>query len=148
LPGWIVSSQLWKRSITCARSAPVSSRFPQTTAKSSAKQMGSALSYKLFLPYFLFLPTSTESAYVTSKGQVVVPARLRRKLGIKAGTRLNFSLEAGRLVVQPVTREFIDSYCGIFKSKSEEKSAVQELLDDRAGERAREDREIAADKRK
>ena len=91
---------------------------------------------------------ATESAYVTSKGQVVVPARLRRKLGIKAGTRLNFSEEAGRMIVQPVTKEFIDSYCGIFRSKPGEKSAVQELMEDRAKERAREDREIAADKRK
>ena len=91
---------------------------------------------------------ATESAYVTSKGQVVVPARLRRKLGIKTGTRLNFSEEAGRMIVQPVTKEFIDSYCGIFKSKPGEKSAVQELMEDRAKERAREDREIAADKRK
>jgi AbrB family looped-hinge helix DNA binding protein len=90
----------------------------------------------------------TESAYVTSKGQVVVPARLRRKFGITPGTRLNFSEEKGRIVVQPVTKEFIDSFCGIFKLKPGEKSAVQELLEDRDRERAREDRELAEDKRK
>lgn len=94
------------------------------------------------------MPPATESSYVTSKGQVVVPARLRRKFGIKAGTRLNFSEDGGRIVVQPVTREFIDSFCGVFKSKPGGKSAVQELLEDRAEERAREDRELASDKRK
>jgi AbrB family looped-hinge helix DNA binding protein len=91
---------------------------------------------------------TTESAYVTSKGQVVVPARLRRRFGIKAGTRLNFSEENGRMVVQPVTSEFIDSFCGVFKSKSGGKSAVQELLADRAKERAKEARALAADRRK
>ncbi|MGA2281845.1 MAG: hypothetical protein ABSG80_16265 [Verrucomicrobiota bacterium] len=34
----------------------------------------------------------------------------------------------------------IRSYCGIFKSKPGEKSAVQELLEDRAVERDRENR--------
>ena len=91
---------------------------------------------------------NTETAYVTSKGQVVVPARLRRKFGIKEGTRLNFTEENGRIVVQPVTKEFINSFCGIFKTKPGEKSAVQELLEDRAAERAREDRKIAEDRRK
>ncbi len=91
---------------------------------------------------------NTETAYVTSKGQVVVPARLRRKFGIKEGTRLNFTEENGRIVVQPVTKEFINSFCGIFKTKPGEKSAVQELLEDRAAERAREDRKIAEDRRR
>jgi AbrB family looped-hinge helix DNA binding protein len=94
------------------------------------------------------MSATTESAYVTSKGQVVVPARLRRKFGIKAGTRLNFTEADGQIVIQPVTREFIDSFCGLFKAKPGEKSAVQELLDDRAKERAREDRKVASDRSK
>ncbi|MEY2878032.1 MAG: hypothetical protein RLZZ15_412 [Verrucomicrobiota bacterium] len=90
----------------------------------------------------------TESAYVTSKGQLVVPARLRRKFGIKAGTRLNFTEENGRIVMQPVTKEYISSFRGIFKLKPGEKSAVQEHLEDRARERAREDRELTADRKR
>lgn len=90
----------------------------------------------------------TESAYMTSKGQVVIPARLRRKYGLKEGTRLNFAEEEGRFIVQPVTKEYISSFCGIFKLKPGEKSAVQEHLEDRAKERARENREIEADRKK
>ena len=85
---------------------------------------------------------------MTSKGQVVIPARLRRKYGLKEGTRLNFIEEEGRFVVQPVTKEYISSFRGIFKSRPGEKSAVQELLEDRAAEHAREDRKIAEDRRK
>ena len=91
---------------------------------------------------------NTETAYMTSKGQVVIPARLRRKYGLKEGTKLNFSEEEGRFIVQPVTKEFIDSFCGIFKPKHGEKSAVQELLEDRAAERAKDDRKAAEDRRK
>jgi AbrB family looped-hinge helix DNA binding protein len=94
------------------------------------------------------MPALTETAYVTSKGQVVVPARLRRKFGIKPGTRLNFQEEGGRIVVQPVTRDFLDSFCGVFQLKSGEKSAVQELLADRAAERTREDRKNGDVRRK
>lgn len=104
----------------------------------------------LFLLSFVsgMVTQNTESAYMTSKGQVVIPARLRRKYGLKEGTRLNFVEEKGRFIVQPVTKEFINSFCGIFKSKPGEKSAVQELLEDRAAERAREDCEMAEDRRK
>ncbi|MFZ5493978.1 MAG: AbrB/MazE/SpoVT family DNA-binding domain-containing protein [Verrucomicrobiota bacterium] len=91
---------------------------------------------------------SRGSAYMTSRGRVTIPARLRRKYGLKEGTRLNFVEEEGRFVVQPVTKEYISSFRGIFKLKPGEKSAVQELLEDRAAERAREDRKIAEDRRK
>lgn len=119
------------------------------------------ISHILFLSYFLFLPydysflsfllmvtTNTENAYMTSKGQIVIPARLRRKYGLKEGTRFTFTEDNGRFVVQPVTKEFIDSFCGVFKTKPGEKPAVQELLDDRATERAHEDRKIAEDRRR
>lgn len=77
------------------------------------------------------------SAYVTSKGQLVVPSRIRRRFGIKPGTRINFVEEGDRIIFQPVTREYIDSFCGIFKLKPGEKSAVQQHLEERRAERDR-----------
>jgi AbrB family looped-hinge helix DNA binding protein len=79
------------------------------------------------------------TAYVTTKGQLVVPSRLRRRFGIKPGTRINFVEEGDRIIFQPVTREYIDSFCGIFKQKPGEKSVVQELIEDRRAERQKED---------
>jgi len=49
--------------------------------------------------------------------------------------------EGDRIIFQPVTREYIDSFCGIFKQKSGEKSVVQELLEERRAEKEKEDRE-------
>ena len=50
------------------------------------------------------------TAYVTSKGQLVVPSRIRRRFGIKPGTRVNFVEEGDRIIFQPVTREYIRSF--------------------------------------
>ena len=81
------------------------------------------------------------SAYVTSKGQLVVPSRIRRRFGIKPGTRINFVEEGERIIFKPVTKEYINSFCGIFKQKPGEKSIVQELIEERRAEKAKEDRE-------
>ena len=53
------------------------------------------------------------SATFTSKGQLVVPAELRRKHGIRAGTKVKFSEDQfGRIVLQPVTEEYLDRVMG------------------------------------
>jgi len=53
------------------------------------------------------------SATFTSKGQLVVPAELRRKHGIQAGTRVKFREDQfGRIVLQPITEEYIDRVRG------------------------------------
>ena len=80
------------------------------------------------------------TAYVTSKGQLAVPAKLRRKYNIKRGTRINFMEDGGRIVMQPVTREYIREFRGIYKLKPGEKSATQELLEDRAEEKRHEEK--------
>ena len=80
------------------------------------------------------------TAYVTSKGQLVVPSRIRRRFGIKPGTRVNFVEEGERIIFQPVTKEYINSFCGVFKQKPGEKSIVQELIEERRAEKAKEDR--------
>lgn len=54
------------------------------------------------------------SATFTSKGQVVVPAELRRKHGIRAGTKVKFLEDRfGRIILQPITEEYIDRVTGI-----------------------------------
>ena len=73
-----------------------------------------------------------ETGIVTTKGQIVIPARLRRRFGIKKGTRVTFSEDGGRIIVQPVTREFIR---GLRGSLEGEPSALEILLDQRKRER-------------
>jgi len=73
-----------------------------------------------------------ETSVVTTKGQLVIPARLRRRFGIKKGTRVTFAEDARRIIVQPVTREFIR---GLRGSLQGEPSALAVLLEERKRER-------------
>jgi AbrB family looped-hinge helix DNA binding protein len=73
-----------------------------------------------------------EASVVTTKGQLVIPARLRRRFGIKRGTTICFLEEGGRIVVQPVTRQFIRGLRGSLKG---EPSALDLLLKERKQER-------------
>ena len=53
------------------------------------------------------------SSTFTSKGQLVVPAELRRKYGIEAGTKVKFLEDQfGRIVLQPITEDYIDRVMG------------------------------------
>jgi len=81
-----------------------------------------------------------ETAYVTSKGQLVIPAKIRRKYGIKPGTKVCFIDRNGELLFQPVTKEYIRSVCGMLQSDT---SVAKELLKDRAKDRDREEAKLA-----
>ena len=77
-----------------------------------------------------------ETAYVTSKGQLVVPARLRRKYGIKQGTKICFIERDQEIIFQPVTKDYIRSVCGMLKTDT---SMTQALLEERARDKVREE---------
>ena len=74
----------------------------------------------------------TETSVVTTKGQLVIPARLRQRFGIKKGTMVTFTEDGGRIIVQPVTREFIRGLRGSLPGK---RSALAALLEERQRER-------------
>ncbi len=73
-----------------------------------------------------------DTSIVTTKGQLVIPARLRRRFGIKRGTLVAFVEDDGRIIMQPVTREFIRGLRGSLKG---EPSALDLLLQERKRER-------------
>jgi AbrB family looped-hinge helix DNA binding protein len=80
-----------------------------------------------------------DTAYVTSKGRLVVPARIRRKYGIKPGTKICFIEAGGEIVLRPITPHYVRSLQGIIKSKG---SATGELLKERAREKKREEAKL------
>jgi AbrB family looped-hinge helix DNA binding protein len=64
----------------------------------------------------------------SSKGQIVIPARLRRKYNIARGTRVNIIDGDGELILRPVLQEPVQQAKGIFRGGL---SAVQELMKER-----------------
>jgi len=55
----------------------------------------------------------TVKATVSSKGQVTLPAAMRAKLGIKAGSHIHFELREGELVIKPEVP--MSAYYGMLK---------------------------------
>ena len=55
----------------------------------------------------------------TSKGQVVIPSKIRKQLGIKDGTYLQIDVNdvTKQIILTPVTREFVQSLRGKYKGK-------------------------------
>ncbi len=74
-----------------------------------------------------------ETGIVTSKGQVVIPAKIRRSLGIGLGTRLIFEQKQGTIEVRPITSAYIDSIQGMLADGTGE-SWTSELLREHASE--------------
>jgi AbrB family looped-hinge helix DNA binding protein len=71
------------------------------------------------------------SSYTTTasvKGQVVIPAALRRKYAIQEGTRILIQDEGDRIVLRPVTLALLMQLRGSLKGRG----ALQALLDERA----------------
>ena len=64
----------------------------------------------------------------TSKGQVVIPSKIRRQLGIKEGTYLQIYVDEAnkRLILTPVTREYVHSLRGKYKGKGLMKAFMAE----------------------
>lgn len=55
----------------------------------------------------------------STKGQIIIPARMRRKLGIKPGTPIKIELdeENRRLILTPVTPDYVNSLLGKYQGK-------------------------------
>ncbi len=73
--------------------------------------------------------------YSSEKGQVIIPAAIRRKLSIKKGTRFQIELDerSKKIVLTPITREFIHTLRGkyrgrgLLKALAAEKKVEREL---------------------
>ncbi len=50
--------------------------------------------------------------FISSKGQIVLPAELRRSLGLGTGTRLLVTESEGRLVLSPIGERLVDQLQG------------------------------------
>lgn len=62
---------------------------------------------------------------MTTKGQVVVPARLRKKYGIEPGKKIAFFEENGAIVLKPMDESFFNQYAGMLKETAPTKAEYQ-----------------------
>ncbi len=79
----------------------------------------------------------SDTTTVTSKGQVVIPSRIRRKYNIKKGTKLYIEEKGEYIILKPITEEYFERVAGVLPTKGKLSRA---LLKDRAKEKERENR--------
>lgn len=74
-----------------------------------------------------------ETSTLTQKGQVTIPASLRKRLGIQPGDRVAFIEDDGKIVLKPVESD-IESIFGLVKArKSVSLEVMEETIRKRAG---------------
>ena len=78
-----------------------------------------------------------ETSVVTTKGQVVIPRRIRNKLHISKGTRVCFEPHNDGVVLKPLTPEYFKKMAGILGTGGK---VTKALLEERAKDRERENR--------
>ena len=72
--------------------------------------------------------------YSTTKGQIVIPSALRRKYGIKVGTKILVYDDGERIILRPVTEQYLQKLQGALKGQG----ALKVLLEERARDKGRE----------
>jgi AbrB family looped-hinge helix DNA binding protein len=77
-----------------------------------------------------------DTSIVTVKGQIVIPSRIRKRLGLKKGTKVSLVERGDEVVVRALTKDYFDRMAGILKPGGR---LTRGLLSERARDRIRED---------
>ena len=68
---------------------------------------------------------------ITIKEQIVIPAKIRQRLGLKKGTKISVEERNGEIVLRPMNREYFQKMSGILKggglTKALERSRREDL---------------------
>ncbi len=56
-----------------------------------------------------------ETSVLTTKGQLLIPKRLRTKYGIKSGVKVVFEETANGVLIKPMNEQYFKSFAGILK---------------------------------
>ena len=80
-----------------------------------------------------------ETSILTTKGQLLIPKRIRNKYGIKSGVKVIFEDTEGGVVIKPMNENYFKSFRGILKSSGNLKEEIREMKEE---EKKLEDRKL------
>jgi AbrB family looped-hinge helix DNA binding protein len=72
--------------------------------------------------------------YATIKGQIVIPAALRRKYGISEGTKIVIVDSGNEIILRPITRQRLQKLRGSLKGSGALKIVLEERQKDKQKE--------------
>ncbi len=82
----------------------------------------------------------TDAVWFTTKGQVVIPAWLRKQFDIENGTKAVVQATAEGILLKPVTAALIRRGRGIIQRKTGDRPSSQDRAEHKAAEKELEDR--------
>jgi AbrB family looped-hinge helix DNA binding protein len=88
---------------------------------------------------FMSSTRGTDSVWFTTKGQIVIPAKLRRQFNIQEGTRAIVEATPEGILLKPVTKHAIARLRGILKCKPGDKPLSEEWAEHQSEEKALEE---------
>ncbi len=71
-----------------------------------------------------------ETSVLTTKGQLLIPKRLRNKYGIKSGVKVIFEETANGVILRPMNENYFKSFVGILKSDGNLKEEVRKMKEE------------------
>jgi AbrB family looped-hinge helix DNA binding protein len=78
----------------------------------------------------------SDTTVVTTKGQIVIPSRIRKKYKIKKGTRLFIEEKQEEFVLKPINEDYYEKLAGILPTKGK---LTKALLADRREDKKKEE---------
>ncbi|MEO6169312.1 MAG: AbrB/MazE/SpoVT family DNA-binding domain-containing protein [Chitinophagales bacterium] len=75
-----------------------------------------------------------ETSVMTSKGQILVPRRLRRKLNMKPGSKIAFIEHGDEILIKSLDKSYFEKFKGLTKGGG---SLIDELIKEKTKERER-----------
>lgn len=73
---------------------------------------------------------------VTTKGQVVIPSRIRKKLNLKKGTKLYVEEKENEIILKPLTPAYFSKIAGVLQTKGK---LTKLLLEERKEDKSKEE---------
>jgi AbrB family looped-hinge helix DNA binding protein len=71
-----------------------------------------------------------ETSILTSKGQLLIPKRIRTKYGIKSGVKVIFEETESGVIIRAMNEDYFNSFRGIFKHSGNLKEEMKEMKDE------------------
>jgi AbrB family looped-hinge helix DNA binding protein len=71
-----------------------------------------------------------ETSTLTSKGQLLIPKRLRNKYGIKAGVKIILEETGDGLILKPMDAAYFAKFAGILNSTGNFKKEMKEFKEE------------------
>jgi AbrB family looped-hinge helix DNA binding protein len=97
--------------------------------------------YNVFFGRVFMESRPAMQARVSAKGWVVIPAKLRRRFGLKPGATVEFEATDQGILVTPGAADPVDTLYGKLAGKT---SLTKDLLEERARELKREEKHLRA----